>query len=132
MKRSQSKKRNSSNTNSSSKQNKQNAKQPRNEAKIDKDSNSKCDGCGRSHPGNRDACNFSNHPDFNKEGSWDESEIAKRTKEKLKLDTLCVNKKFNVTSTKFDNFSEYKRKDVGGKKPTNLPKKNGNNKGTCL
>jgi hypothetical protein len=37
-----------------------------------------CDGCGKAHPGGRDKCRFTSHPDYNKQGAWTKSETFKR------------------------------------------------------
>ena len=127
-----------SNTTSKTKSNEQQAKQPRNSNKNDTNTStfSECDGCGRKHAGNRDACKFSNHPDFNTIGKWSDSEIAKVTKEKLSYDTLCVTKKFNSASKKFDVFKDYKSNDGGPKRDSNKTlqhqKKSTNGKSTLL
>ena len=55
---------------------------------------STCDGCGKSHGGERSDCFFINHPDFNQNGPWESSESGKFYKslnpDKPHLDHMLV------------------------------------------
>ena len=81
-----------------------------NVAKHDhKSTKPQCQGCGKRHRGSREECTSSSHPDFNKSGSWAESQIGKLYKEKLKerYPVLDITKRYNHKTGKFEPFTYY-------------------------